>query len=164
MTIKLYPLLILSILLNYCNHEPESSPRQKLLLGGDWRFALDSTGSGIDEKWYERTLPEVVKLPGTLDENDKGIPNINTLETMRLSRERTYEGFAWYRKEITIPPEWERRCIRLIMERTKPSTVWIDSVRAGSDNSILTPQVYDLSAFLTPGNHTITILIDNGQG
>jgi len=90
-----------------CTVETEIPFRGKQSLAGEWQFAADSLKKGIDEKWYAVPLPETVTLPGTLDENNKGIPNVNRGETMRLSRERTYEGWAWYRKNVTVPDEWK---------------------------------------------------------
>jgi hypothetical protein len=161
---KLFPVLILTLTLYGCSNDTGAPSRHRISLKGSWSFALDSLRSGISEQWFARELQETVQLPGTLDENGKGIPNTNKEETMRLSRERTYEGWSWYRKEVTIPEEWQGKNVRLIMERTKPSTVWIDTVKAGTDNSILTPQLYDLTELLKPGKHTLTILINNGPG
>ncbi|MCX6335309.1 MAG: beta-glycosidase, partial [Bacteroidia bacterium] len=164
MYLRLLQVLALTILINSCSTESGNSLRQKISLDGKWNFALDSSQVGINDRWFDKTLPEVVQLPGTLDENGKGIPNTNTGETMRLSRELVFEGWSWYRKIITIPPEWQVKDIRLIMERAKPSTLWIDSVMAGTNNSILAPQLYNLSPLIKPGSHSITILINNGRG
>ncbi|MEI8225491.1 MAG: sugar-binding domain-containing protein [Bacteroidota bacterium] len=140
------------------------SQRETMLLNGSWQFALDTARIGIAEKWYAWTLSDSVKLPGTLDENKKGIPNTNRQETMRLSRELMYAGMAWYQKEVTIPKSWKGQIIRLMMERTKPTRIWVDTVLAGSSDDILTAQYYDLSSHLTPGKHIITILVNNGNG
>lgn len=43
-------------------------------LAGTWQFKLDPTSVGEAEKWYEGALPETVKLPGSLDQNNKGTP------------------------------------------------------------------------------------------
>jgi hypothetical protein len=123
---------------------------------------MDSSGIGIQEKWFSKLLPDSVKLPGTMDENYKGIPNKNKTETMRLSRELMYDGMAWYQKTISIPEDWKGKSIRLKMERTKPTQVWVDQIWIGSNNNLLTPQEYDLSAVLSPGKHQLTILVDNG--
>ena len=156
--------VIIILLTCSCTGETEKPFHEKQSLAGEWQFAADSLKKGRDEKWFAVPLPETVTLPGTLDENNKGIPNENRHETMRLSRERTYEGWAWYRKTITIPDEWNGKRILLRMERTKPSEVWIDTLKAGQSMSILTPQIHDLTAFLTPGQHAVTILVDNGPG
>jgi hypothetical protein len=157
-------LLATVVLLPACKKEPESFIRPEIQLGGRWQFSLDSADKGLSERWYLHPLPDSVTLPGTLDENKKGIPNLNRNETMRLSRELMYAGKAWYRKEVYIPDDWKGMEIRLIMERTKPAKVWVDTIYAGSSDNILTPQHYNLSELLTPGRHTITILVDNGKG
>jgi hypothetical protein len=154
----------LIIVLISCTDKPQSYRRPEIPLNGYWQFALDTTGIGIQGKWYGHSLPDSVKLPGTLDENKKGIPNLKRDETMRLSRELMYDGKAWYRKDVDIPEEWKGMEIRLLIERTKPAKVWIDTSYAGSRDDILTAQYYDLSKWLTPGRHTITILVDNGKG
>jgi hypothetical protein len=130
-------------------------------LGGSWRFAVDTAKVGLAEKWYTKTFTDSVKLPGTLDENKKGLPNTNRNETMRLSRELIYAGMAWYQKEITVPEYWKGQYIRLVMERTKPTQVWVDNDLIGNSNDILTAQNYNLTDHLTPGRHLITILVNN---
>ena len=125
---------------------------------------MNTSGTIIDKQWFALKLNDSVSLPGTMDENRKGLVNRDTTETMRLSRELMYSGMAWYQKEVNIPENWDGLNIRLIMERTKPTRVWIDSAPAGENSDILTPQIYDLSALLTPGLHTITILVNNGRG
>lgn len=161
----IFPLFAgLSLFLASCKAKFSAQPRETISLEGSWRFAMDTSGTGIDKQWFALKLNDSVSLPGTMDENRKGLVNRDTTETMRLSRELMYSGMAWYQKEVNIPENWDGLNIRLIMERTKPTRVWIDSAPAGENSDILTPQVYDLSALLTPGLHTITILVNNGRG
>ena len=153
---NLFPLIAgLMLILTSCNYKPSEPVRETIPLDGTWRFAMDTSGIGIDKQWFAFTLNDSVILPGTMDENKKGIVNTNTGETMRLSRELMYSGMAWYQKEINIPDKWNGKNIRLIMERTKPTKVWVDSAPAGENSDILTQQVYELSGFLTPGKHTV---------
>ena len=156
--------IIIMLVLASCKNEPFVSKRDTIKLGGTWRFALDTANVCFADKWYTKIFTDSVKLPGTLDENNKGIPNTNTHETMRLSRERTFAGMAWYQKEVNIPENWKGKNIRLMMERTKPTQVWVDTVLMGKCNDILTAQYYDLSSKLAPGKHIITILVNNGNG
>jgi hypothetical protein len=44
-----------------------------LALGGAWKFQLDAKGAGLAEKWFSRSLEDSVQLPGTTDENKRGI-------------------------------------------------------------------------------------------
>jgi beta-galactosidase/beta-glucuronidase len=161
---SLFVTSVVLLIVTSCNPPSFISLRDKIDLGGEWQFAMDTLQTGISGKWYLDTFTDSVQLPGTMDENIRGLPNRNRNETMRLSRELMYAGMAWYRKEIDIPVEWKDRHISLVMERTKPTKVWVDSLQAGSSDDILTSQVYDLSAYLTPGRHAITILVDNGSG
>ncbi len=145
-----------------CSDSEFVSTRLTYNLSGTWQFALDSVETGINEKWFEKELAEEVKLPGTLDENNIGNINTNHDETMRLSRERMYEGKAWYQRKITIEDSWKNKKISLTLERTKPAKVWVDNNFAGESSTILSAQKYNLTQFLTPGEHTITVLVDNG--
>ena len=135
----------LMLMLFACQTPKES--REELSLAGCWELRLDSTD-----------VTEQVQLPGTTDTNQKGYPNNDKEETTHLSRPFRYQGKAWYQKEITIPENWEGKSIWLILERTKPTQIWVDSIYVGSSDHISTPQEYDLSAYLRAGKHHLTIL------
>lgn len=139
----------LMLMLFACQTPKES--REELSLAGCWELRLDSTD-----------VTEQVQLPGTTDTNQKGYPNNDKEETTHLSRPFRYQGKAWYQKEITIPENWEGKSIWLILERTKPTQIWVDSIYVGSSDHISTPQEYDLSTYLRAGKHHLTILVDNG--
>jgi hypothetical protein len=156
-----YFLLVIVFIAASCNNRSFVPVHDTISLNGSWKFALDTAKTGINEKWYSRSIPDSVKLPGTLDENNKGIPNNNRMETMRLSRERMYAGMAWYQKSVIIPDNWNGQYVRLMMERTKPTQVWVDNDLIGSNNDILTPQYYNLTGHIAPGKHTLTILVNN---
>ena len=156
-----YVLAALILVVTSCNNGSFVAIHDTLNLNGTWRFALDTAKVGIKEKWYTHTLSESVKLPGTLDENMKGILNTNRQETMRLSRERMYAGMAWYQKTINIPENWKGQYIRLMMERTKPTQVWVDNDLMGNCNDLLTAQYYNLTNKLTPGRNLLTIMVNN---
>jgi hypothetical protein len=156
-----YVLIAIVFVVTSCNRGSFVSLHDTTYLNGSWKFALDTAKVGIKEKWYSRTLTDSVRLPGTLDENKKGIPNTNRVETMRLSRELMYAGMAWYQKTVIIPETWKDHYIRLMMERTKPTQVWVDNNLIGSSTDILTAQYYNLTNHLSPGKHVLTILINN---
>ncbi|GHV68609.1 beta-glucuronidase [Bacteroidia bacterium] len=141
-----------------CSENPQ---RDFIDLQGNWGFQTDDSDKGETEKWYEKTLADNVKLPGTTDTNEKGELNTQTDETSHLSRKYYYKGKAWYQKEIEIPRKWKDQSLTLLLERTKPTKVWVDDKYAGSSQKIATPQEYDLTALLTPGKHVLTIMVDN---
>lgn len=141
-------------------HDPVR--RQYIDLSGNWQFALDSAGIGKDQQWYLSNLNDTITLPGTTDLNRKGFHNTDTT-TMHLNRLYIYEGIAWYRKTVTIPRELANQHIILFLERTKTTDVWIDSVLVGGSRLLQSPQLFDVSDHMTPGEHTITIRVNNDR-
>lgn len=135
----------------------------RINLEGLWQFKLDPDGVGVAENYAEKSFTEQIILPGTTDTNKKGNPIIKKDETTNLSRLFSYVGKAWYKKTVEIPQKWKGKYIRLMLERTKPTYVWIDGVEVGRSDNISTCQIYDLSNQLVPGKHEITIMIDNGK-
>ena len=125
-------------------------------------FALDGDNVGIKQKWFNKKLKDAIKLPGTTDEAGFGEVTDEACED-RLSRTVRWIGPAWYQKTVKIPKSLDGKKIFLFLERTKDSQVWVDSSWAGSDDSLSASQEFDLSELLTPGEHTITILIDNSK-
>lgn len=133
-----------------------------LFLAGAWGFKLDPENSGLSDRWFSRRLDEVVTLPGTTDENHKGIKKDERCDD-RLSRVYYWKGPAWYQRRVTIPQSWKNKRITLLLERTKHTQVWVDKTYCGTRDSLSAPQFYDLTASMTPGKHTLTILVDNSK-
>jgi len=59
-------LLFVTILLSSFKSSEEIS------LAGKWRFKIDRDDIGIKEKWFNNSLDEEVRLPGSMAENGKG--------------------------------------------------------------------------------------------
>ena len=137
----------------FCSTIPEI-PANKLDLSGIWQVRLIA-----DDHLSPELNSGVVHLPGTLDENHIGYVNRDSTD-MHLNRIYTYTGPAVFKKEIEIPGSWEGKRIELVMERTKVTHVWLDSLDLGTDNTLFSPQVYDLTG-TAPGPHTLTIQVDN---
>ena len=132
-------------------------------LEGNWGLQLDTAGAGIAPDWLTKSCTDSLFLPGTTDMGKKGTYNTDMTLTTSLSREYVFEGKALYTKQVDIPEEWDGTSVRLVMERTKPTTIWIDGKEVGANNDISTAQQYDLSSYLFPGTHTVAILVDNGK-
>jgi hypothetical protein len=135
---------------------------EKITLAGTWSFRLDAGDVGVKEKWFEKTFDDTVQLPGTTDENHKGIKKDEQCAD-RLSRVWYWKGPAWYQRKVTIPESWKGKRITLLLERTKNTRVWVDQACCGSEDTLSALQIFDLTRALTPGEHTLTVLIDNAK-
>lgn len=158
-------------------------------LSGEWRFRLDPDNNGINEGWFQETLPETVHLPGSLNENGVGnevSPDTqwtgtitsrmwhdearfapyrqpgNTKILFWLQPDKHYIGAAWYQKDIEIPESYAGERVLVRLERCHWETrLWIDGKEAGQRNSLVIPHEYDATQWLSPGPHTLTLRIDN---
>ncbi|HEY5570561.1 MAG TPA: sugar-binding domain-containing protein [Bacteroidales bacterium] len=158
-------------------------------LSGKWSFQIDRTDVGVSEKWFQRVLNDSMNLPGSMPEKLKGDkvsvktdwtgslydssyyynPKMapyrvegNVKFPFFLTPERHYVGVAWYQKEVLIPSSWNGKRVILSLERPHiMTTLWVDNKEIGSCNSFSVPHVYDLTAFLSKGKHTLSVRIDN---
>ena len=127
------------------NAQQFTNSRPKLHLNGEW-----STPLGI------------AQLPGTTDENRLGTGATDTTVTYQLTRLYPYAGKVDYTKRINISKELADKQLVLVMERTKPSTLWIDGDSIGSYGHIYAPHKYLLPR-LKAGEHEFKITIDNSE-
>ena len=99
-----------------------TSLREQIQLAGEWESSLGTC-----------------RLPGTTDENRLGERNRDTLVTYQLTRLYPYSGKVIYTREINIPESFRGKKLFLMMERTKPSTVWVDGDSIGSYGHLYAP-------------------------
>lgn len=142
---KLLFICLISSLAACTKESSYESIRQRIDLSGEWESSLGKC-----------------KLPGSTDENKLGSGEHRKDVTHQLTRTHPFSGKVVYEKEITIPAKWNGKRKVLFMERTKPSTLWIDGDSIGSYGHIYAPHEYLLPE-LTEGKHTIKIRIDNSE-
>ena len=129
-------------------------------LRGTWSFQLDDNQVGQQERWFEKDLKDTISLPGSTDEAGFGLKS--EPDPVRLTRDHRYVGPAWYQKTIEIPTAWRGKRVELFLERAMWETkVWLDDLYVGSAESLCVPHRFDLSGYITPGSHRLTICIDN---
>ena len=160
---------------------------EPLDLSGTWRFTLDPDDSLVHQPPDQWKLPSSIHLPGTVTSQGFGdVPSFSTRWTgdgwryPELFREyqrpdnfkfpfflqppRYYVGPAWFQRVFHIPDAPAGHHTLLTLERVHwHSSVWIDGRPAGKGESLGTPHSFDLGS-LTPGNHTLTLRIDNRMG
>ena len=152
--------------------------KNEIDISGNWQF---TTNQG---NWSQ-----TIMLPGSMTSN--GLGNDVTVETpwtgnivdrayftdkeyapyrqkdnikvpFWLQPVKYYKGEAWYKKEVRIPVEWKEKYIELFLERCHwETTLFVDGVEVGMQNSLSTPHRYGLSKVLTPGTHELMLRVDN---
>ncbi len=140
---------------------------QPISLAGTWRFELDRTDVGVNERWFTRALPDTIQLPGSLQERGYGDDiSTNTVWTGSLNErswftadryapyrqpgnvkvpfwlqpEKSYVGVAWYQRDIDVPKSWLGRRHVVQFERAHwGTTLWLDDQVIGSQEALGTP-------------------------
>ncbi|MEO8563396.1 MAG: sugar-binding domain-containing protein [bacterium] len=140
----------------------ELAARAATDLAGAWRFRLNPAEMGRQyETWFKTRLPAAITLPGTTDEAGFG-DRTTGFELGHLTRTFRFEGYAWYQRDVEIPTEWQGKRVTLFLERAHwATTVWLDETEIGTQNSLSTPHLHDLTKAATPGRHQLTIRVDN---
>jgi len=89
-----------------------------------------------------------MQLPGTTAQQKLGTYN-ESRESGFLTEKYPFAGQIWLRRVITLSREQagKKHCF-LTLERTRVTEVWINGEKIGSENSLCTPHVYDLSRHL----------------
>lgn len=151
---KLFIALIMSLFFSNLQAQERQS------LAGSWQFKLDENDTGITENWQSQKLQNVIQLPGTTDEAKYGLKTTGS-DFGILTRAYKYYGPAWYQKEINIPKTWEGKRISLELERVMwQSKVYVDNKLISIADALSSPHYHDLG-YLSAGNHTLTIRVDN---
>lgn len=159
-------------------------------LEGRWAFQMDPHDVGVAERWFDRELAGTINLPGSMPEQNIGDEiTLQTkwtgsiydssyyfnpkLEKYRrsdnihipfwLTPKKHYVAPAWYQKTVSVPNTWKGK--RVVMELERPhweTRVWVDGKEVpGLQNSLSVPHRFELTGLLVPGNHVVTVRVDN---
>jgi hypothetical protein len=167
-----------------------SVAQQRIDLSGKWNFKIDRKDVGKEQSWYKKILwDDSIHLPASMPQQLKGDEvSVSTKWTgslydssyyynpyLKIYRQENnikfpffltpnkhYVGVAWYEKQITITSINKDKRVTLFLERPHiQTTVWINGKEVGTQYSLTTPHVYDISKFVEKETNTITIRIDN---
>lgn len=165
-----------------------SLAQEHIDISGKWLLKIDRKDVGEKEKWFNNLSGDEITLPGSMTTNRKGdditlstpwtgqIVDSSWFKQDRYAKYRTadnlkipawlqpikyYKGAAWYIKEILVTPEIASKPLEITLERPHWETsMWIDGVNYGTQNSLGTPHRYAIPS-LTTGKHIIAIKVDN---
>ncbi|WP_343281880.1 discoidin domain-containing protein, partial [Ligaoa zhengdingensis] len=130
--------------------------RSEISLAGVWGFKMGAFSSG-------ETLEDTVRLPGTMDENQKGNINNNYTDKTRLTPRYTYVGKASYQKEIVVPDNWAGKKVTLALERTRKTKVWLNDILVGESDALGVAQTFDLTGLDPTVQNILTVEVDNSS-
>ncbi|NLZ46839.1 MAG: beta-glucuronidase [Clostridiales bacterium] len=126
---------------------------KKIDLSGKWHLFLDENMK--DEKDYK----DFIILPNTTSNARKGTPN-PACETGFLTDAYKFEGNAWFSRKIKIPA-LENNTVKLFLERTRITTVFVNGKNVGTQDSFVAPHIYDITDLISVGENTIEICVCN---
>ncbi|MCM1046844.1 MAG: beta-glucuronidase [Clostridiales bacterium] len=134
---------------------------QRIDLSGEWEFCIDVEKQGVEEKFFEHGFNDMIKLPTTTAQARKGAKN-NEKSVMYLTEYYHFEGYSWYRKCIELDELSQGQRCFLRMERTRISSVWLNDVFVGTQESLISAHWYDLTdAILACGDNNGQVDVKN---
>lgn len=142
----------------------ESTNEKTISLAGDWICKLDPANRGQSERWQDQMIVSgLVSLPGTTQTNGLGpAPSLSLISGLTPTTE--YLGPAWYQREFELTEADCKRHIEIFLERCGwVSAAWLNGLALGSQDSLVSPHIYHLSAAMRPGKNRLTVMIDNSN-
>ena len=122
----------------------ENRVREVKSLDGIWNFKIDRNNSGIDEKWYESPLKEVVPM---------AVPS-SFYDLMTETEDREHVGYVWYETNFAIPEGWSgKRIVLRFGSAAHHAVCWLNGQEI----------IRHKGGFL-PFESDITELIEQGDG
>lgn len=126
---------------------PDFTRSRWLNLNGQWDFAFDLSDSG-----EERGLPQgegfdrKILVPFAPESQLSGIGYPD------------FVAAAWYKRQITIPADWQGQRIKLNFEAADyETTVWINGQKVGTHRGGYTPFSFDLTDFCQQQENVLVV-------
>jgi beta-glucuronidase len=131
----------------------ETATRETKSLNGLWDFALDPTGAGRRDGWWQGPLADARSMPVPASYNDI-VPSVEF---------RDHVGDAWYQRLVRVPAGWAgQRVVLRFDAATHRATAYVDDVEVGSHEGGYTPFEVEVTAHVTPGEVArVTVVVDN---
>jgi hypothetical protein len=173
-------LLVTVILLNGCKEEGRKGTLF-LDLSGEWRFQTDPTDTGMKSGWersdFDDSKWRTLSVPGNWEAQGvtESYPEMPCPKLSQQLEERgvpnAYNGAAWYRRIVHIPPEWTGRNLDLFiggiddLDITYVNGREVGRLKEGTPNpSTVTRRYVIPSSFLNPDENAIAIRVWDGGG
>ena len=148
--------------------------RPTLELNGQWDFATDPKLAGEAGEWYlpKKELPEArpITVPGCWEAQGVGEPGPSHTATDKLAYEKAivqlrsaYTGAAWYKRQVTVPADWQGKQIWLKLGGVNcQGWLWVNGRQIAHDWAYCGTWKYNITDLVTPGREaTIAVLARN---
>ena len=128
-------------------------------LTGRWEFSLDPNNTGASGKWYEGvstdgwtsiSVPKPWERQGYKSDNLKS-PG-DTPYRAPISGDKPYNGYAWYRKTLLVPEDWQGKRLMLRLGKVRDwYRVFVngkplgEGIRAREDRQLLSDETVSLA-------------------
>ncbi len=133
--------------------------RAVLSLDGTWQFRLDPDGAGREAKWFsaDAAFGDTIQVPGAWQAQGYGAES----DKLRHS----YDGKAWYRREVAIPDDWAGRRVFLCIGGVhRYAEVWVNGVRLGEHIGYLSPFEFEITQVAPAGRTAVVVVcVDSRQ-
>ena len=123
-------------------------------LSGEWRLALDKKCRGVLPQF-----DDTITLPDTTSHAGKGEDNPAREEGF-LTDTKLFEGDAWFTRKADLSAAVGKTA-KLVFERTRITKLYIDGEYVGTQNSLVSPHVYDITKYVKGGEQEITVCVSN---
>ena len=131
----------------------DTTTRERKKLDGLWRFRLDPTDVGRDERWFDRELEDARWMPVPASYND----------VVASAEVHGHVGDAWYQTVLRVPRGWAGSRLLLRFDAaTHAATVWVGDVEVAHHVGGYTPFEADVTDLVAAGQEVrVTVVVDN---
>jgi beta-glucuronidase len=144
--------ILITICLFTCLFEAYS---QKISLNGEWSFAIDPLGKGVENDWHE-------DIPSSPNGLVRGWGIVTVPHTYTLDSRYNITGIAWYRRSFNLPENIGDRVCRIRFSAVfYKARIWINGTYIGRHEGGYTPFMFDLTLVVKPGKNSISVEVDN---
>lgn len=88
------------LLLSLFFYENLLAQRDTIAIKSNWQFTTDKKAEGLDNKWFEKKLP---------DSRSVNLPHTWNIE----EENQNHYGWGWYQKKIAVPSNWKNKNVVL---------------------------------------------------
>lgn len=138
---------------NNCISERKFYMITKTDISGVWELSLDSECCG------KKDFNDTIVMSNSTSNACKGELN-DAREDGFLTDAYKFEGWAWFRKNVDIDTS-KGKVIKLFLERTRITTVYVNGKEAGTQESLVAPHVYDITDLVNDGVNEIVVCVAN---